>query len=364
MKLLIISSYTDTWNSVRPEAEMLIELAKLGVQVEVMTQPDVEYLPRFRDCGIAAHGYHPKKKLQREAIATIRKVLKDGRFDAVYSFNNKAIANANIAAWGLPVKVMTYRGQTGNISRWDPSCYLTHLSPRVDRIVCVSKATRDDLQRHVWGNRNKVCTVYKGHDLDWYRDQPADLGEFGIPEGAFVVGSVANVRPRKGLPVLLKATHELPVDSNIHLLLVGRGMDSPEVQAMIQASPMADRIHLTGFRRDAPAIIAGCDASVLASTKREGLPKTVIESMAYGVAPIVSDTGGSAELIEDGISGIRVTPGSAGEIAAGIRKLHGDPQGCRVMGEKARARIANHFNVKQSAQALLQALTETISGEF
>src|SRR5690554_5235559 len=228
-------------------------------------------------------------------------------------FNNRAIATSDLTPTILACTCMTYTGRTVIIRRWDPSGYLTHLSLRVDRINCVYKATRDDQQKHVWGNKNKVCTVYKGHDLDWYQDTPVDLKQFGVPDGAFVVGSVANIRPRKGLPILLKATHMLPRDSNIHLLLVGRGMNNPEVQALIQASPMADRIHLTGFRKDAPAIIASCQVSVLASTKREGLPKTVIEAMAYGVAPIVSDTGGSAELIEDGVSGIRVTPGSAEE---------------------------------------------------
>ncbi|MBQ0761677.1 glycosyltransferase family 4 protein [Marinobacter psychrophilus] len=364
MKLLVISSYVDTLNAVRPEAEMLIELSKLGVTVELMTQPDAEYRSRFESEGIKVHGYHPRKKFEREAIARIRNVLKDGHFDAVYSFNNKAIANVNLAALGLPVKVLTYRGQTGNISRWDPSCYLTHLSPRVDRILCVSKATRDDLQKHVWGNRNKVCAVYKGHDLEWYRDTPVDLASLGIPAGAFVVGSVANLRPRKGLPVLLEAARDLPADSNIHVLLVGGGLDTPEVDTLIAACPMAEHIHRVGFRRDAPALIAACDVSVLASTKREGLPKTVIEAMAYGVAPIVSDTGGSVELIEDGISGIRVTPGSAQEISAAIKRLYSDPVACNAMGEKARLRIASHFHVKQSAQALLQVLTETVNGEF
>lgn len=364
MKLLVISSYTDTWNSVRPEAEMLIGLAKLGVDVELMTQSDVEYRSRFEANGIKVHRFHPRKKVEPEAIRRIRQLLKEGRFDAVYCFNNKAIANANFAAIGLPVKVLTYRGQTGNISRWDPSCYLTHLSPRVDRIVCVSKATRDDLQNHVWGSRNKVCAVYKGHDLDWYQDIPVDLTEFGVPDGAFVVGSVANVRPRKGLPVLLQATHLLPADCKVHLVLVGRGLDTPEAQSLIQASPMADRIHLTGFRKDAPAIIASCQVSVLASTKREGLPKTVIEAMAYGVAPIVSDTGGSAELIEDGLSGIRVRPGSAEDIAEGIQRLCQNPRLCADMGQKARQRIASHFHVQQSSEALLQVLQETISGEF
>jgi len=364
VKLLVISSYVDTWNSVRPEAEMLIGLARLGVEVELMTQPDAEYRPRFEENGIKVHGFHPRKKFQPEAIRRIRKLLKEGKFDAVYCFNNKAIANANIAAIGLPVKVMTYRGQTGNISRWDPSCYLTHLSPRVDRIVCVSKATRDDLQAQVWGNRQKVCAVYKGHDLDWYQDEPVDLKQFGVPEGAFVVGSVANIRPRKGLPILLKATQLLPEDSNIHLLLVGRGIDNPDVQAMINESPMAGNIHFTGFRKDAPAIVASCQVSVLASTKREGLPKTVIEAMAYGIAPIVSDTGGSAELIEDGVSGIRVTPGSPEEIAKGITQLYEDRELCADMGHKARERIASHFHVRQSSEALRRVLEETVNGEF
>ncbi|WP_341502690.1 glycosyltransferase family 4 protein [Gallaecimonas sp. GXIMD4217] len=364
MKVLVVSSYKDTWNSVRPEAEMLIGLADHGVELEVMTQGDADYVSRFREAGVKAHPYHPTKKFSLEAISRIRRVLREGRFDAVYSFNNKAIANVNLAALGLPVKVLTYRGQTGNISKWDPSCYLTHLSPRVDRIVCVSKATRDDLQQHVWGNRNKVCAVYKGHDLAWYQEQQADLGQFGIPEGAFVVGSVANARPRKGLPVLMAATHDLPKDSDIHLLLVGGGMDTPEVKALIDASPMKDRIHLAGFRKDAPAIIAACDVSVLASTKREGLPKTVIEAMVYGVAPIVSNTGGSAELIEDGVSGIEVQPGDAAAIAAGIQRLYQDRELCERMGQAARGRIDSHFNVRQSSAELYRVLRETLSGDF
>ena len=40
MKLLVISSYVDTWNSVRPEAEMLIGLAKLGVEVDAEAGAD------------------------------------------------------------------------------------------------------------------------------------------------------------------------------------------------------------------------------------------------------------------------------------------------------------------------------------
>lgn len=360
LKLLIISSYTDTWNSVRPEAEIFIGLAKLGADVTLMTQGDAEYVPRFREHGVKIVDFHPKKKFQWASIKRIRQELKAGAYDAVYMFNNKAITNTLFAAIGLPVAAVSYRGQTGNIYRYDPTSYLTHLHPRLDGISCVANAVRDDLRQHSRLPSESIRTIYKGHSLDWYQDEPANLSEFGIPDGAFVVGCVANDRPRKGLPVLLEATRRLRADSNIHLLLVGGGMDSDHIAQLIKQSPMAERIHVAGFRKDAPALIAACDVSVLPSIKREGLPKTVIEAMAYGTTPVVSDTGGSAELIEHGESGLVVQPGDSSGLAKAIEQLWRDPARCSEMGDAARVRIPKYFSTEKAAQDTLNFLQKMV----
>ena len=355
MRLLCISSHDDTLNSVRPEAELFIGLAKHGIDVTVMTEGDSVYVPMMREAGIRVIDHACRRKISLQSIRAIRRQLQRDSTDIVYAFNNKAICNANIAAIGLPVKVVTYRGQTGNIHRLDPSCYLTHLNPGVARVICVANAVRDDLrQQHPHPER--VITVYKGHDLDWYRDEPASLAEFGIGRDAFVVACVANNRPRKGIPVLVEASYSLPVEANIHILLIGAGMDEEKLQKAIAASPMRERIHCLGHRADAPAIVAACHASVLPSLKREGLPKTVIESMAYGVTPIVSDTGGSAELVVDGVSGIVVAPGAARDIAAAIRYLYENPTERALMGKRARDRIHTHFNVRQSVAQTAEQL--------
>jgi glycosyltransferase involved in cell wall biosynthesis len=361
LKILIISSYTDTWNSVRPEAEIFIGMAKLGADVTLMTEGDAEYVPRFKENGVKIIDFHPKKKFQWSAIKRIRAELKRGQYDAVYMFNNKAITNGLFASIGLPVKTVSYRGQTGNIYWYDPTSYLTHLHPRLNAIICVAKAVRNDLYKHSRLPKDHIVTVYKGHSLDWYQDQPADLSEFNIPADAFVVGCIANDRPRKGLPTLLQASQRLPKDSNIHFLLVGNGMDSEHIASLIQASPMRERIHVAGHRKDAPALIAACSASVLPSIKREGLPKTVIEAMAYGIAPIVSNTGGSAELIEDGLSGIEVQPGDVDAIATAIETLWRDPELCERMGRAARERIAQNFSTEQSAKDTLQFLNDWVA---
>jgi len=347
MKTLWITSHKDTLNSIRPEAEILLGLARAGVECEIMTQGDSVYGPAMEDAGIRMIDFVPKHKFDRRAVDVIRDALIAGKHDILHLFNNKAVANGVMAARKLPVKVVSYRGQTGNIHRYDPVCWLTHLNPRIDRVVAVANAVRDDL-RALRTDPESVVTIYKGHDLAWYRDAPADLSEFGIPAGAFVVGAVANYRPRKGIDVLIQATRHLSQHLPIHLLLVGADMDKRKLRASIEDSPMSERIHVAGFRPDACALIAACQASILASTKREGLPKTVIEAMVYGVPTVVTDTGGSAELVVDGETGFVVPPGDAPALARAIQYLCEHPTEAEAMGRKGRQRIDRHFNVRDT----------------
>ncbi|MGA0334259.1 MAG: glycosyltransferase family 4 protein [Kiritimatiellia bacterium] len=347
MKILIMTSSGEPLNSIRPEAEIFIGLHRGGDPVTIMTGRENVYWDRWVKEGITMVDYEPCKRLGAKDVKFLRGWLKENPVDVAYLFNNKAIGNAVFAALGLPVKLVAYRGQTGNIYWYDPSCYLTILHPRLDGISCVSHAVRDDLRNHLH-RPQKAVTIYKGHDLSWYQETPADLSFLQLPADAFVVGCTANNRPRKGIPVLLEAMDRLPPGLPIHLLLIGKGMDAPELQRQIAASRAGGRIHVLGFRTDAPALTAACHCTVLPALKREGLPKSVIESMAYGVPAIVTNTGGSAELVVDAETGFVVEPGNPDAIADRILRLFQHPQRAREMGEAGRRRIENVFHVQQS----------------
>lgn len=359
MRVLCITSHGNTLNSIRPEAEAMIGLRRAGVELDVMTQGDSAYAERFREEGIGLIDFVPRRKISLSAIRFIRRTLVEGRYDIVHLYNNKAIANGLLAAIGLPVKALTYRGQTGNLHRYDPFGYLTHLSPRVDGITCVARAVQRDLQA-LRPRHPHIVTVYKGHDLAWYGETPADLGALGVRPGSVSIICVANNRPRKGVPVLVEAFARLPADVEADLLLVGKNMDTPELQQEIAAHPRKDRIHVVGFRTDAPRLTAGSDIAVLPAIKREGLPKTVIEAMAYGVPVVVSDTGGNAELVEDGVSGRVVPPGDADALAAALAGLARDPAQRRAMGEAARVRIGREFTVQATVEATLKLYREVL----
>ena len=240
------------------------------------------------------------------------------------------------------------------MSRFSPRSYLLHLNPRVDLICGVANAVRDYLRDQHY-DPTRVETLYKGHDIRWYQEEPVSRTELGVPENAFLVGCVANHRPRQGLSVLIDAMSSVPDDLNVHLLLVGAGQEG--LTPAVAQSPAAARIHLLGFRRDAPAVIAACDCSVLPALRREGLPKTVIESMAHGVVPVVTDTGGNAELVEHGVSGLVVQPGDAGAIARAVESLGRDPALSSTFGSQARVRIRDEFNVNRSVERAYELIT-------
>ncbi len=202
-------------------------------------------------------------------------------------------------------------------------------------------------------------TIHKGHKLEWYTETPANLAEFGIGADAFVIGCTANYRPRKGIDFLIEAFDALPADIPAHLLLVGR-MDAAALTRRIERSPVGHRIHRAGFRTDAPRLSAACDVFCMPSTKREGLARSIIEAMAYRVPPIVTDSGGSPELVVDGVSGIVVPPRDAGAIAAAIETLYRDPERRRRMGEAARQRIGRDFRNEDTVRKTIALYRELV----
>ncbi|MGI9343388.1 MAG: glycosyltransferase, partial [Gammaproteobacteria bacterium] len=227
----------------------------------------------------------------------------------------------------------------------------THLNPRVDKITCVADAVRLDLIDN-GVNPDKLVTIYKGHDLAWYDGIVADdLAAFGIPEHAFTVTLVANNRPRKGVSVLIASARHPPADSGVHFPLLVSGMTGDDVKRRIAAGPLASHFHPVDFRDDVLPLVAACDAGVLPSTKREGLPKTVIEAMALGLPAVVTRTGGSPELVVDGECGYVVEPNDPRALANALQALATDRDRARRMGAAARERIGSHFNVEQGVAA-------------
>jgi glycosyltransferase involved in cell wall biosynthesis len=349
----------------RPTTATFVGLSDAGVDVTVVCPPHSERRAWLEAHGVRLLDIPLRKQFDRAAQRQLRAELTRGRYDILHLFSNKALQNGLAASRGLPVKVVAYRGIVGNVSFFSPVSWLRFLNPRIDRIVCVADAVRDYFLRmqpaFLRLPPQRLVTIHKGHSLAWYDAAPADLTTLGVAHGSFVVACVANYRPRKGIEVLVEAFGLLPAEWRAHLLLIGGGMDAPALSRVIAASTARQRIHVVGYRNDAPSLTAASDVFVLPSTKREGLARSLIEAMAYGVAPVVTDCGGNTEIVVDGQSGLVVPVRDAGSLAAALRRLYDEPALRRRLAAAARERIRVHFRIEDTI-ARTHALYRSLVG--
>lgn len=336
----------------RPESELYLGLRKAGIELDVMCNPKGKHYGLLHSAGIVVGDIALQGRFDKTGTAAIKAQLGRKDYDIIHAFNPRALACGLRASKGTPVKVVAYRGVIGNISYLNPESWITFLHPRVSKIVSVAHAIQEYLAslKFLWWKipPRKLTTIYKGHKLEWYQDAPADRSSFDVPEDAFLVCCTGRDVPRKGFDVLIEAMRLLPSELSVHLVLVGKVDQNEQLRALAEALPEPERVHFAGFRTDAPAIAAASDVFVLPSTEREGLPRAVIEAMAYGVPAIVTNVGGMPELVQNEVSGFVIPPKDSQAIAEAIEKLARDPDRANAMGDAARQRIGQHFTAQRT----------------
>ena len=340
------------------ETGSFIEMRKSGVDITVITWPGTFNHDRLIEAGVPTISYVLKGKFSPEGIRVIRQELMRKPYDVLHMLDKRGTMNGLWASIGIDVKRIAYRGIVGNVSYFDPQMWFYLLNPKLDHIICVCEAVRQYLLSvGIPGlriRRNVPVTIYKGHDPDWYAPPFEDLNQFGIPDGSFVVACTVRGVRRKGVPILLEAIDKLPPGLNMHFLLAGTEMDNPHHKKLVKENSYRKNIHLYGFLKRMPWILPNCDVSVLPALRREGLPRGIIEAMIGGTVPIVTNSGGSPELVEDHKSGFVVPPGKSEPIRDKLLELYNNKELHRSMQHAAQERIQKNFRVQDTA-------TETIA---
>lgn len=190
-----------------------------------------------------------------------------------------------------------------------------------------------------------VCVIRPGLPKGRFPAKRASAGRrsLGLPEDAFVVGTVGRLATQKRHDLLVQAAAiALGSVPNLYLVIVGDG-ELREVTSEWARRDLPDRTILTGHRSDIPDLMDLFDVFCL-SSDYEGLPFALLEAMACGRAVLSTDVQGSGEAVEDEVSGLLVPPGNPGTLAASIVRLAGDPVLRRELGENARIRFETEFN--------------------
>jgi len=147
------------------------------------------------------------------------------------------------------------------------------------------------------------------------------------PSAHLRIGTTGQIAPLKGVHTLFEAVRQLP-GAALEVKAYGDARPFPNYTARLREMARQDpRLSLAGMygRTEVSQVLQGLDVVVVPSVWYENSPNTILEAFAHRTPVIVADLGGMAELVQDGVNGLRFIPGDASSLAARLQQLVDDP---------------------------------------
>ena len=357
--------------------------------------------------GIQSYLWELWRRLPAEAVAVhTTPYAGAGQFDAEQSF---AITRSRESVL-LPTPMVSRRVERlaevhgAELVIWDPALPVGHAAHRVHRPYAVVlhgaevtvpgrlPGTRQLLRRVLRGASLVICAgrysaaeaeraaghplptviVSPGVDIDRFR--PLDASErssvrreLGLPVDAPLVVSVSRLVPRKGMDTLVRAASRLSKRiPDAVVAIAGSGRDRARLEGLVATTGAPVRLLgrvpdelLPGLYGAGDVFSMSC-RSRWAGLEQEGFGIVFVEAAAAGVPAVAGDSGGSAEAVADGETGLVVRrPGDSLRVAEALGDLIDDESRRLEMGRRARARAEAEFSYDVLAARLREGLDAT-----
>lgn len=237
------------------------------------------------------------------------------------------------------------------------------LSPRLNRVITISKALQAKVESAEGIPRSKMTTIYYGLDAEEYasaRDKDFARTFYGIPEKTFLIGSVGRLVPVKGYETLLRAVSG--IDRDFRLLIMGEGPLRKRLEALASELGLALKVVFPGFSDHVSRILSGVDLFVL-PTSGEGFGLVLLEAMAHGLPVVATDTMAIPEIVEHEKTGILVPPKDILSLRRALDRLMTSPDERAGMGGRGRRRVLEEFSVGKMVERTKDVYRELLDGK-
>jgi glycosyltransferase involved in cell wall biosynthesis len=284
-------------------------------------------------------------------VAALLEILQPDRFDLLY-LNNQPSSNLEgyLAGEAAALPVVQH-------CRIEPTLQAAEaatVNRLATRIICVSQGVADVLAARQIAE-SRLCVVHNAIDSQAALPPPVVLSP---PVADVVIGTVGQLTARKGVMHLLQAVAALAAEElKVTCLILGEGPQRGELEAAASRLGIANRVRFLGFQKAPLAWVQALDIGVLCSRK-EGLPRTVLEAMLAGKPVVGSDVTGTRELIVHDETGLLYPYGDIPALTSALRRLIADPQLRRTMGEEGRRRVVDGFSIDAYVAGVSRVLEE------
>lgn len=228
---------------------------------------------------------------------------------------------------------------------------LSHVLEAFDQIVTISAYNRQHI-RSTLTSATPIEIVRAGIDIDKFEPSAETIDHRVLTVARFVekkgitsaIDAIAAVRER--IPTL-----------EYHL--IGSGPLESDIRSQIAQHDLDDVVTMPGHVSDARLIReldeAACfllPCKIAASGDRDGIPVSLMESMAMETPAVSTRVSGIPELIEDDVDGRLVDPGDVEAIANAVEGILSNADTREALGERARETVRDRFNIEREAAKL------------
>lgn len=324
------------------------------------------------DCPV----YHwPLDKMYgRRALAVAKRLyrfVRDEKIDIVHTFFQASDLWAGPIAKLAGAKVhISSRRDMGVLRQRKHHIGYRVLRRFIDQIHAVSEGVRRYTVQADGADPARVLTIYNGVDLGSPVSEEAlekARALYDLPPGSPVILVTANLRPVKGIDILVRAAatvaREIP---DVRILVAGSfggAKEKPYVEELLRLSESLGVSRSVRFLGQSPHIaeLLSLSEIYVSPSRSEGFSNALLEAMRAGLPCVATAVGGNVEAVADGETGFIVPSEDPDELAARILVLLRDPQLRRTMGEAGRERFLHCFTSATMVTKIVAAYQEVLS---
>jgi len=240
------------------------------------------------------------------------------------------------------------------------------LAVNFDHAICVSDAVREQLYQAGIPLRQAV-TVFNGINL---QDFTLDLESLPYPRSGQNTLSLlyaGSLLEHKGVHVAIEAMRHLqtqPHTAYVQLTVLGDGPEPyvSHLRRLVSEWNLEDCVHFQASipRQQMPEVLRKQDILLFPSLYEEPLARMMQEAMAAGVVVVSTATGGSKEILQDGVNSLIAAPGDANRMAEQVQRLMMDVGLYRCLATAAQETVNMKCDIRRTTHIVEDYLLQVV----
>ncbi len=204
-------------------------------------------------------------------------------------------------------------------------------------------------------SQQKIGVIYNGIDINEFFPDHSKANP-----NQFHIICVSRVTPRKGIRFLVQAFKILAGRYNqIRLVIAGDGNEKKSLEQLVQGLGLEDKVVFLGVVPHEKVLDYYQKANIFVlPSLNEGMSNTMLEASAAGLPIVATDTGGTKELVSDGINGFVIKMKDSNDLVEKIERIILNPNLEKAMAQESR-RLAEKLNWEIVASQYVQLYRET-----